>query len=68
MSSNEFATEWGVAWSLPEANGTDAAKSRAIAQRAVSNLKEAGHEARVVWRGITPWHNAIDDTKIEATK
>jgi len=68
MSNDEFTTEWGVAWSLPEANGTDAAKTRAVAQRTVDSMKAAGHEARVVWRGITPWYEASNDTKIEATK
>ena len=66
MSTTEFATEWGVAWSLPESHGTDALRDRQTAERMVKNMKSAGHEARIVWRGITPWHEAETDAKVEA--
>lgn len=45
------STQWGVRspW------GDDAAKDKDTAQTIVKNMKSAGHDAEVVWRGVTPW-------------
>lgn len=51
----KFHTEWGVAWSLPEANGTSSLDSLDNAEAMASNLTAAGHQGRVVWRGATDW-------------
>lgn len=44
-------TEWGVnsPW------GFHPTADQAAARRTVHNMREAGHEATVVWRGITAW-------------
>ena len=45
------STEWGVAspW------GTSSVESLETAGIIVTNMKEAGHTAAIVWRGVTPW-------------
>lgn len=50
---SDFKTEWGVKskW------GLDASKDRETAESVVTNLRAAGHEACVIWRGVTEWHN-----------
>ncbi|WP_159702758.1 hypothetical protein [Arthrobacter sp. 18067] len=53
----QLQTEWGVAWSLPEAHGTSQLDSLETAEAMTANLADAGHEARVVWRGTTDWRN-----------
>jgi hypothetical protein len=50
-----FDTEWGVAWSTAEANGPNPVETKAKAKTMVKNMRAYGLEARVVWRGITPW-------------
>jgi len=58
MNPQDFSTEWGVAWSLPESHGTSSADSRAQAEKIVRNMKTAGHQARVVWRSISAWQES----------
>lgn len=45
------STEWGVRskW------GDSDVGSKEDAQKIVKNMKSAGHDAEVVWRGVTPW-------------
>lgn len=54
---SEFATEWGVksAW------GCAASVNRETAATVVRNMKEAGHEASLIWRGVTAWHHDMND-------
>jgi hypothetical protein len=54
---SDFATEWGVLspW------GCNAAKDREAASIIAGNMQSAGHEASVVWRGVTAWHHEIND-------
>jgi hypothetical protein len=54
---SDFATEWGVKspW------GCDAVKDRAMAATIVANMRDGGHEASIVWRGVTEWHYSISD-------
>jgi hypothetical protein len=44
-------TQWGVEspW------GSNPVEDLATAEAIVKNMTEAGHAARVVWRGVTPW-------------
>lgn len=50
--------EWGVAWSLPEDNGTSIYAKRVSADRVTRNLREAGHVAALVSRVAFPWERA----------
>lgn len=52
-----FSTEWGVLspW------GCNAVDDRHQAESIVRNMRDAGHAASVVWRGVTQWHNEIND-------
>jgi len=45
------STEWGVRspW------GDDAAKDKDTADTIVKNMRSGGHDAEVIWRGVTPW-------------
>jgi hypothetical protein len=54
---SDFATEWGVKspW------GLDAAKDRDTAATIVANMRSGGHEASVIWRGVTEWHHEMND-------
>lgn len=63
MSDNEFETEWGVSskW------GTHPVNDRAGAEKIASNMNEAGHEVRIVWRSISPWFEEGTDKKVEAS-
>lgn len=56
-----FHTEWGV--DAPGLEGVYAVgrgktttERHAVARGVTSNMREAGHEAHVVWRGVTDWH------------
>ena len=51
------STEWGVAspWGTGSVEGLDTAMT------IVANMKEAGHKASVVWRGVTPWQPQDDE-------
>lgn len=44
-------TQWGVQspW------GDNASEDKATAETIAKNMTEAGHAARVIWRGVTPW-------------
>ena len=44
-------TEWGTRtpW------GDSATKDRETAEGIVKNMKSAGHDAEVIWRGVTAW-------------
>lgn len=55
----DFKTEWGVKspW------GCDASKDRETAESVAGNMRDAGHEATVVWRGVTEWHHTITDER-----
>lgn len=48
-----FTTEWGVAWELPGDRGTSWGLTREGAGKMTYNMRSAGHQARVVWRGVT---------------
>lgn len=56
---NEFKTEWGVnsPW------GCSASESYQNAYVQVRNMREAGHEASIIWRGVTEWHHDITDER-----
>lgn len=56
---SDFATEWGVKspW------GCHMAASRDAALTTAANMREAGHEASVIWRGVTEWHYTINDER-----
>ena len=58
-AKEEFTTEWGVKspW------GLDSSKSLEIAENVAANMQEAGHEASVIWRGVTAWHHTITDER-----
>lgn len=50
-------TEWGVEspW------GRHPAEGREAADRITSNMRSAGHEARVIWRAVSDWQEADDE-------
>lgn len=52
----EFHTEWGVdsSWGTDGIRGSETAHGTAL--EIASNIRSAGHEAHVVWRGVTGWH------------
>jgi hypothetical protein len=54
---SDFVTEWGVKspW------GCNPATSQESAARIVHNMRDAGHEAAIVWRGVTDWHYTFND-------
>jgi hypothetical protein len=54
---SDFSTEWGVKspW------GLDAAKDRDTAANIARNMRDAGHDASIIWRGVTEWHHDITD-------
>ncbi|AXH44420.1 hypothetical protein PP356_gp40 [Arthrobacter phage MargaretKali] len=56
---SDFKTEWGVLspW------GCNPSKSRETAEAVAANMRKAGHEASVVWRGVTEWHHTITDER-----
>ena len=62
MSNNGHyaSTEWGVIspW------GTHPASDREAATTTARNMRTAGHDARIVWRGVTNW---LTDDADEAT-
>lgn len=45
------ATEWGVRSPWGDGASTDCEAARVT----VKNMREAGHEASVIWRGVTEW-------------
>lgn len=49
-------TEWGV----KDPWGTHAVERLDVAITIASNMRAAGHDARVVWRGVTDWQDADD--------
>lgn len=55
-----FRTEWGTTnpWGDHPIDNWSAGKTddHATAVSIVSNLREAGHGAHVIWRGVTDWH------------
>lgn len=54
---SNFKTQWGVksTW------GCSAAGSREDAAKQVENMLAAGHEASIIWRGVTEWHHDMTD-------
>lgn len=54
---SDFSTEWGVLspW------GANPSKSYSDAFSIVRNMREAGHDASIIWRGVTEWHHDISD-------
>jgi hypothetical protein len=54
---SDFATEWGVKspW------GCSAVESREVAEGVARNMREGGHAASIIWRGVTEWHHEIND-------
>jgi len=59
MPEQEFSTEWGVKspW------GCERVASYEMAVTIAANMRTAGHEASIVWRGITPWHYEFSDER-----
>jgi len=57
MSNLGFGTEWGVSspW------GFNPSDDYVAAAAVVRNMRAAGHDASIVWRGVTPWHYTIND-------
>ena len=54
---SDFSTEWGVKspW------GFTIAASQKEAEAVVHNMRLGGHDASVVWRGVTAWHYTFND-------
>jgi len=54
---SDFKTEWGVKspW------GCDASKDRDAAELVAKNMRAAGLDATVIWRGVTEWHHTVTD-------
>lgn len=50
-------TEWGVDSPF---GGPGAVSDLASAETMVKNMRKAGHEAKVVWRGVTDWQDKDD--------
>lgn len=56
---SDFKTEWGVQspW------GCTPAESREVAEGVASNMREGGHDASIIWRGVTEWHHDMTDER-----
>ncbi len=56
---SDFTTQWGVksTW------GCSAAGSYQEAVKQVVNMRAAGHEASIIWRGVTEWHHHMTDKR-----
>ena len=59
MSNLGFGTEWGVSSPWGFSIATDYIEAAAV----VRNMRAAGHDASVVWRGTTPWHYEFNDER-----
>lgn len=55
----EFGTEWGVSSPWGFSTATDRTEAAAV----VRNMRAGGHNASIVWRGVTPWHHEINDER-----